>query len=488
MQPQRVAGPQGAVQYQANWLPATDCNVLLAELASIDSSTWRRQRGGYYRIALSDSPGTLSLNGGAEYTPSRAWTPQLLDVRDRLQRETGKRYNFALVNRYRPEDYMPGHSDNASNSDEHIASLSVGAARPFNVFPGRTNSGVSERYMLGNGDLLRTNGHRRYHDAPSHLEAKGVRFNVTFRQVFARLPSVTPNVLQQYFSEHSTAARFARYVLEHVPNYKSLCLVDVCAGDGALAAALPGFKSTTTIEVDARMEQRLRDRLPGASVVVGDATKVRSSDLPGTVDTRLVVMNPPFQHSVCGKMVAAALRMADAVVVLAPVRSYEKWTLPFGTGLVHQSEALRLQFTNLSKTHQAQFRVYRRYTQWLGPAEVASGDRTDVVINKVQRTAHCDVEAVAASIERVAKGYHTPTVPTPGSNNPPVKKISRSHHTWYCFRAGAGMTASWLAKLVTDAAKKIPLPGVDSAHNFDGAMGVALLGQHITEAHCNKID
>jgi hypothetical protein len=174
--------------------------------------------------------------------------------------------------------------------------------------------------------------------------------------------------------------------------------------------------------------------------------------------------------------------VADTVVILAPSRCHENWTPPFGTELAHQSETLRLRFSNLTTPHLVQFRVCRRHLQWLKPAEVASGDRVDVVINKVQRAAHCDRACVDAAIERVTEGYHTLTVPKPGSKNSPVKKINRSHHTWYCFRAGAGMTAPGLAKLVTDAAKKIPLPEAESEHNFDGTMKLGDLEQKITEA------
>lgn len=80
---------------------------------------------------------------------------------------------------------MPGHRDNASNSTEHIVSLSVGATRPFEVYPGRTSSGRPAQYTLQNGDLVAFNGHRRYHRVPAEPDSRGERFNLTFREVHA---------------------------------------------------------------------------------------------------------------------------------------------------------------------------------------------------------------------------------------------------------------------------------------------------------------
>lgn len=245
----------------------------------------------------------------------------------------------------------------------------------------------------------------------------------------------------------------------------------MCAGDGALAAALTaGFKSTTAVEIDPGLEQRLRNRLPdGATVIVGDATKTESMVLPGTRETRVVVANPPFAGDVCGKTLTAALLVANTAVILAPPRCYENWNPPFGTELACQSETLRLRFTNLGASHKVQLRVYRRCLRLLDPADVASGQRVDAVLNKVTRRSTAAPGEVAKAVARVTRGCHVWTVPRKGSSHPPVQKKSPTHHTWYCYQACGALSAPQAADLLATAAGRIPKPDAhddDNKHNF----------------------
>lgn len=116
------------------------------------------------------------------------WTPLLTDIRDRVERLTGSRFNSVLLNFYRHgDDHVSWHADNEAAIDQSqgIASVSFGAARRFQFE--RRDRSPAQRFelLLPGGSLLHmkppTQQHWR-HRLPKTRNA-GERINLTFRCV-----------------------------------------------------------------------------------------------------------------------------------------------------------------------------------------------------------------------------------------------------------------------------------------------------------------
>lgn len=117
------------------------------------------------------------------------WPAGLRAARDRIAALCGHAFNYALVNWYRSgDDYIGWHSDKVSDlaPGSTIASLSLGAARPFQL---RERAGGETReVVLADGSLLLMRGTCQQfykHSLPRRRGVLGVRYNVTFRQVLA---------------------------------------------------------------------------------------------------------------------------------------------------------------------------------------------------------------------------------------------------------------------------------------------------------------
>src|SRR5690606_7136118 len=78
-------------------------------------------------------PGHVYVWSGIKMAPL-PWTPELEEVRDGVQRATGRKFNSVLLNYYRDgEDTVSWHADDEPGLGltPFIASLSVGAERDF---------------------------------------------------------------------------------------------------------------------------------------------------------------------------------------------------------------------------------------------------------------------------------------------------------------------------------------------------------------------
>ena len=185
------------VHWLRQWLPATDATALQRSLVAevpwevhrirmfgrtVDSprlSCWIGDADAHYRYS------------GTDFVP-RPWTPSLQQVRERLQQHTGKRFNSALLNRYRDgDDAMGWHSDNEPElgSDPLIASVSLGGARRF-LLRRRDNHARRAEVTLDHGDLLLMGGgsQRHYqHSLPRTTRPVAERINLTFRLIGPRI-------------------------------------------------------------------------------------------------------------------------------------------------------------------------------------------------------------------------------------------------------------------------------------------------------------
>lgn len=113
------------------------------------------------------------------------WPDFLLDARDRINRVSGFKMNFAVGNRYLTgKDSIGWHADNFPQIGEHpaIASLSLGSTRTFKLR--HKDGGKAFDYPLESGTLLimlpgcQDNW---LHSIPKTTRPVGERINWTFR-------------------------------------------------------------------------------------------------------------------------------------------------------------------------------------------------------------------------------------------------------------------------------------------------------------------
>ena len=134
-------------------------------------------------------PDAFYTYSGRTFTPN-PWTPELLAIKERVDRAAGAAFNSVLVNYYRDgRDSMGEHADDEPElgpapDNVLIASVSLGAPRRFVLRHRR--SGATREWALGDGNLLVMGGttqrHWR-HRVPRTAVPVGPRMNLTFRVI-----------------------------------------------------------------------------------------------------------------------------------------------------------------------------------------------------------------------------------------------------------------------------------------------------------------
>lgn len=190
----RLSLPDARLDWQPAWLAAAEAESLFSELA--DRLPWDIHRIRMFG-RLVDSPRLSCWMGDADavyrysgttFLPS-PWLPVLMQLRARLEEETGVAFNSVLANRYRDgADYMGWHSDDEPELGDRpmIASVSLGATRRF-VFKHRLEAENRLGLDLPSGSLLLMAGEtqRHYrHALPRTAKPVGERINLTFRRIF----------------------------------------------------------------------------------------------------------------------------------------------------------------------------------------------------------------------------------------------------------------------------------------------------------------
>ncbi|HEV2740435.1 MAG TPA: alpha-ketoglutarate-dependent dioxygenase AlkB [Candidatus Elarobacter sp.] len=134
---------------------------------------------------------------GAAYTYSNIkneplpWTPVLKDIRDRLLRRMGVRFDSVLLNLYRHgEDSLSWHADDEAElgNEPTIASISLGAVREFQLK--HRLDGETRSLPLESGSLLIMSGPTQrswVHRVPKERNVRQTRINLTFRVIDASL-------------------------------------------------------------------------------------------------------------------------------------------------------------------------------------------------------------------------------------------------------------------------------------------------------------
>jgi alkylated DNA repair dioxygenase AlkB len=183
----------GAADYMPLLFSRTESDSLLQEL--LETTPWKEDEVvlfGQRRILsrkvawMADAGFAYSYSGTSK--SASPWTPPLQLVKDRVERQTARRFNSCLLNLYHNgSEGMGWHSDDEKTLGRNpvIASVSFGAARIFKLKHRESKEVVS--LTLEHGSLLVMRGetqHRWVHTMPKSKKVTTPRVNLTFRQFF----------------------------------------------------------------------------------------------------------------------------------------------------------------------------------------------------------------------------------------------------------------------------------------------------------------
>lgn len=185
------------IRFAPAWLPPELADELLARM--IDEVDWQREElrlfGRVHEvprlIAWQGDPGVAYRYSGVEHV-AEGWTPAVREVREHLEAELEqRRFNGVLLNLYRDgNDSMGWHADDERElgDDPLIASVSLGAERPFRLRRLGTARAESAHLVLPHGSLLIMSGATQanwQHCLPRRKRIRAPRVNLTFRELHA---------------------------------------------------------------------------------------------------------------------------------------------------------------------------------------------------------------------------------------------------------------------------------------------------------------
>lgn len=176
------------MEYRQHFFSQEESDLYLQTL--IDTVPWeQREIKMYDKMVLRPRLSAWYGKGKEEAgNKSLSWTPELLEIKSRVEQQTGIRFTSVLLNYYRDgNDSVAWHSDKNTvpGVKTEIASVSFGQVRFFD-FRSKADHNVKYGLELGHGSLLLMKGDlQRYWEhriAKSSLPLKG-RVNLTFRIV-----------------------------------------------------------------------------------------------------------------------------------------------------------------------------------------------------------------------------------------------------------------------------------------------------------------
>lgn len=130
---------------------------------------------------------------GIGMVPDR-WTDTLLEIRRRVESLAGQQFNAVLLNLYRTgQDSVAWHADDEPELGPNpvVASVSLGASRPFALKPRQAGNRTRVKLMLHDGSVLvmgKNLQNNWLHQLPKVKDLQEPRINLTFRQVLRALP------------------------------------------------------------------------------------------------------------------------------------------------------------------------------------------------------------------------------------------------------------------------------------------------------------
>lgn len=183
---------EGTVNYYGKLFTIAEADYYLEKL--LDTIEWQNDEAVIFgkRIVTKrkvawygEKPFSYTYSNTTKY--AFPWTKELLELKTRIERETGEMFNSCLLNLYHTgEEGMAWHSDGETDlkKDGAIASISFGAERKFAFKHKQTKEKVA--LILEHGSVLVMKGitqtHWLHRLPPTKLIAKP-RVNLTFRTI-----------------------------------------------------------------------------------------------------------------------------------------------------------------------------------------------------------------------------------------------------------------------------------------------------------------
>jgi alkylated DNA repair dioxygenase AlkB len=178
----------GKLLYEAAFCAPAEADALLASLR--ESIPWRQESVHGRPLPrlnawFSDAGLRYSYSGVSHL--GSGWTPELAEIKQRIEAATGAAFNSLLLNRYRDgQDSIGFHTDAEPELGLNpvVATLSFGSEREFVLKHKGTRE--TKAYRLGHGGLLvmaGTSQHHWLHSLPKTDAPVGERISLTFRLI-----------------------------------------------------------------------------------------------------------------------------------------------------------------------------------------------------------------------------------------------------------------------------------------------------------------
>jgi alkylated DNA repair dioxygenase AlkB len=185
--------PNAEVTFYRNFFDLRESDKIFQTLR--DEISWRQDKMKIYGKDI-DLPRKTAWYGdqNKSYTFSgihlnpESWTPMLLQVKERIERTSGVRFNSVLLNLYRHgNDGISWHTDAEPELGENpvIGSVSFGGARRF-MFRHRQDQTLKTEVELTHGSFLLMAGETQHfwqHQIPKTSRQVEPRINLTFRAI-----------------------------------------------------------------------------------------------------------------------------------------------------------------------------------------------------------------------------------------------------------------------------------------------------------------
>jgi alkylated DNA repair dioxygenase AlkB len=180
--------PDLGLMLHEGFIPKAEADYYYKHL--LEATPWREYQMPMYDKVVT-APRMVAWYGASEESSENAlpWAPALLELKERVEQETGLQFNAVLLNLYRNgNDSVAWHSDKEHliGSNPNIASVTFGQTRPFR-FRHKTNKDIGQLEIpLHHGTLLLMSGSTNTfweHHIPKSAKAMLPRINLTFRLV-----------------------------------------------------------------------------------------------------------------------------------------------------------------------------------------------------------------------------------------------------------------------------------------------------------------
>jgi alkylated DNA repair dioxygenase AlkB len=174
------------VTYKDRFLSEVRSNELLEKFKNLDWKIrkYKNMTLNRYTAAYGDEDITAQAPRiWGEDIVINPWIPELKELKDKIEKEVGEKYNICLCNYYQSgKQYIGMHSDNEEyGSTKSIASISLGAEREF-IFESK-NTSEKKIIKLKSGSLLvmGENCQENYRHGMKR-DYTNERINITFRK------------------------------------------------------------------------------------------------------------------------------------------------------------------------------------------------------------------------------------------------------------------------------------------------------------------